>query len=149
MPQVSVLMPVYNGERHLVNAIRSILWQTWRDWELLIIDDGSQDGSLSCACEFAARDKRLRVISLKHRGIVDALNDVNAVRLKYLSTTPEFDKKILVLFPNSLEKSRKYNNLREVALRVPDDILVGLVNKFEQPSQEVLDLVDEVIEVEW
>lgn len=75
MPQVSVLMPVYNGERHLVNAIRSILWQTWRDWELLIIDDGSQDGSLSCACEFAARDKRLRVISLKHRGIVDALNE--------------------------------------------------------------------------
>ena len=81
--------------------------------------------------------------------IVDALNDVNAVRLKYLSTTPEFDKKILVLFPNTLEKSRKYNNLREVALRVPDDILVGLVNKFEVPNQEVLDLVDEVIEVNW
>lgn len=81
--------------------------------------------------------------------IIDALNDVNAVRIKYLSTTPEFDKKILVLFPNNLEKSRKYNNMREVAVRVPDDILVGLVNKFEEPNQEVKDLVDEIIEVRW
>ena len=81
--------------------------------------------------------------------IVDALNDVNAVRLKYLTTTSEFDKKILVLFPNNLEKSRKYNNMREVTQRVPDDILVGLVNKFEEPNQEVKDLVDEIIEVRW
>ena len=81
--------------------------------------------------------------------IVDDLNDVNAVRLKYLTTTPEFDKKILVLFPNSLEKSRKYNNLREKAVRVPDDILVGLVNKFEEPNEEVKNLVDEVIEIRW
>ena len=81
--------------------------------------------------------------------IVDALNDVNAVRLKYLSTTPEFDKKILVMFPNNLEKSRKYNNMREVSVRVPDDVLVELVNKFEEPNQEVKDLVDEIIEVKW
>ena len=81
--------------------------------------------------------------------ILDALNDVNEVRLKYLSTTPEFDKKILVLFPNSLEKSRKYNNMRLEAVRVPDDVLVGLVNKFEQPNDEVLKYVDEVYEVEW
>ena len=92
--------------------------------------------------EYAAKGNDVTVI-------VDALNDVNAVRLKYLSTTPEFDKKILVLFPNGLEKSRKYNNMREEALRVPDDILVGLVNKFEAPNKEVLDLVDEVIEVRW
>ena len=92
--------------------------------------------------DYALIDKDVTVI-------IDALNDVNPVRLKYLSTTPEFDKKILVLFPNNLEKSRKYNNLREEAVRVPDDILVGLVNKFEEPSEEVKNLVDEVIEVRW
>ena len=92
--------------------------------------------------EYAAKGDDVTVI-------IDALNDVNAVRIKYLSTTPEFDKKILVMFPNDLEKSRKYNNMREVAVRVPDDILVGLVNKFEQPNQEVKDLVDEIIEVRW
>ena len=81
--------------------------------------------------------------------ILDALNDVNPVRLKYLYTTPEFDQKILVLFPSTYEKSKKYNGMREVNVRVPEGVLVELVNKFEPPSQEVLDLVDEVIEVEW
>ena len=81
--------------------------------------------------------------------ILDALNDVNPVRLKYLSPTPEFDKKILVLFPSTLEKSQKYNGQRDEEVQVPPDILVDLYNKFEAPSQEVLDLVDEVIEVKW
>ena len=81
--------------------------------------------------------------------ILDALNDVNVVRLKYLSTTPEFDRKILVLFPSTYKKSHQYNGLREEAMRVPEDILIGLVNKFEAPSKEVLALVDEVREVNW
>ena len=81
--------------------------------------------------------------------ILDALNDINPVRLKYLEDAKEFDKKILVMFPSTLEKSRKYNNMREVEVRVPDDILIGLVNKFEQPDEKVLSLVDEVIEVTW
>lgn len=81
--------------------------------------------------------------------ILDALNDVNAVRLKYLSTTPEYDKKILVLFPTSLDKSLKYNSERVWPNKVPDDILIALNNKFEEPSKEVLDLVDEVITINW
>ena len=81
--------------------------------------------------------------------ILDALNDVNVVRLKYLTTTPEFDKKILVLFPSNLEKSQKYNGMRDEKVRVPANVLVGLVDKFEAPNQEVLDNVDEVIEVKW
>ena len=81
--------------------------------------------------------------------ILDALNDVNAVRLKYLSTTPEYDKKILVLFPTSLDKSLKYNSERVWPNKDPDDILVALNNKFEEPSKEVLDLVDEVITINW
>ena len=81
--------------------------------------------------------------------ILDALNDVNAVRYKYLSTTPEYDRKILVLFPTSLEKSQQFNGKRTWPNKVPDDILVELNNKFEPPSREVLDLVDEVITVSW
>ena len=82
--------------------------------------------------------------------ILDALNDVNEVRLKYLKTTPEFDKKVLVIFPtSSLEKSQKYNGERPADMSVPPDILIQLYNKFEKPSQEVLDMVDEIIEVKW
>ena len=81
--------------------------------------------------------------------ILDALNDVNTVRYKYLSTTPEYDRKILVLFPTSLDKSQKYNGERPWPNKVPDDVLITLVNKFEEPSKEVLDLVDEVITIQW
>ncbi len=81
--------------------------------------------------------------------ILDALNDVNSVRYKYLSTTPEYDRKILVLFPTTLDKSMEYNSQRPWPNKVPDDVLVSLNNKFEEPSKEVLDLVDEVITFSW
>jgi tRNA uridine 5-carbamoylmethylation protein Kti12 len=81
--------------------------------------------------------------------ILDALNDVNVVRLKYLSTTPEYDKKILVLFPNTVERSEYYNGLRDEEVKVPDEIVKLLANKFEEPSEAVLELVDEVLTVKW
>ena len=81
--------------------------------------------------------------------ILDALNDVNPVRLKYLSTTPEFDKKILILFPTTLDKSKFYNGQRDEKVRVPEQILVELNHKFEEPNEEVLKLVDEVRTVQW
>ena len=81
--------------------------------------------------------------------ILDALNDVNSVRLKYLSTTPEFDYKVLVMFPSTLERSKLFNSRRPPECRVPDYIIESLFEKFEQPSEEVLKLVDEVIEVRW
>ena len=71
-------------------------------------------------------DQRIHECALKSENatvILDALNDVNVVRLKYLTTTPEFDKKILVLFPSTLEKSREYNSKRPEEVRVPDNII--------------------------
>lgn len=82
--------------------------------------------------------------------ILDALNDVNEIRIKYLGTTPEYDKKILVMFPNSTpERSRMYNNMRPEDVRVPQEALDYLINKFEEPNQEVFDLVDEIRYVYW
>ena len=81
--------------------------------------------------------------------ILDALNDTNEVRLKYLTTTPEYDKKILVMFPSSKERSEKYNGLRDVEVRVPDFILEGLINKFEEPSEDVISQINELRYVYW
>lgn len=81
--------------------------------------------------------------------ILDALNDVNAVRLKYLKSTPEFDKKVLVMFPSTLERSKHFNSLRPEECRVPEHIIEMLFEKFEQPNEEVLSLIDELIEVSW
>ena len=81
--------------------------------------------------------------------ILDALNDTNEVRLKYLSSTPEYDYKVLVMFPSTLEKSKEFNGRRPVECRVPEDIIELYFKKFEQPSEEVLSYVDEVLEVRW
>lgn len=69
-------MPVYNGERYLGQAIDSILAQTFTDFEFLILDDGSSDGSLAIIQSYASNDARIRVISRPNTGIVGALNEM-------------------------------------------------------------------------
>jgi glycosyltransferase involved in cell wall biosynthesis len=71
-PTVTVLMPVHNGRRFLLAAVRSIQQQTFGDFELLIIDDGSDDGSQRLLN--TVRDPRLRVVRQEHAGIVAGLN---------------------------------------------------------------------------
>jgi len=73
-PAVSVLMPVYDAEAYLAEALESILAQTFGDFELIAVDDGSRDGSLAILESTAARDPRLHVIARPHAGIVSARN---------------------------------------------------------------------------
>ncbi len=62
-PRVSVIMPMYNALPYLGEAIESIMTQTFQDWELLVIDDASTDGSTEVAREYAAKDSRIRLLS--------------------------------------------------------------------------------------
>lgn len=71
-PLVSVVMPVWNGEEFLGAAIDSLLAQTFRDFELIVVDDGSTDRTPAILKSYA--DARLRVYRLDHAGIVTALN---------------------------------------------------------------------------
>lgn len=63
MARLSVVMPVFNAERYLARSIGSVLVQTFRDFELIVVDDGSTDGSLAIARGLADRDVRVRVIA--------------------------------------------------------------------------------------
>jgi glycosyltransferase involved in cell wall biosynthesis len=73
-PIVSVVMPVFNGERFLPQALESILNQSLRDLEFVIIDDGSTDRSASILESYSSRDARVRVFRQENQGIVEALN---------------------------------------------------------------------------
>ncbi len=72
-PLVSIVITTYNRELFLEAAIASVLQQTYPNFELLIWDDGSQDGSVALAQTFAQQDPRVRVVSAKHQGRVAAL----------------------------------------------------------------------------
>lgn len=73
-PEVSVLLPVYNSEFTLSEAINSILSQTFEDFEIIAVDDGSSDNSADILNRYAKIDPRIKVISIPHQGIVPALN---------------------------------------------------------------------------
>ncbi len=73
-PQVTVLIPVYNGARFLQEAIESVLAQTFGDFELLVLDDGSTDGSQELVA--SSRDSRIHLVRNEgHRGLVPMLNE--------------------------------------------------------------------------
>ncbi len=78
MALVSVLMPVFNAESYLALAIDSMLAQTFGDFELVIIDDGSTDGSWSIVCDFAARDARIRAHWQDNAGVSATRNELLA-----------------------------------------------------------------------
>ena len=81
--------------------------------------------------------------------ILDALNDLNSLRKKYVEDNPEFDRYELVLFPRTPEQIRYYNQQRKESSIVPDEQLELLIKKFEKPSKEVIDLFDEIHEIHW
>jgi len=87
MPRVSVIVPVYQAEKYLRKCVESVRKQTFPDWELLLIDDGSPDDSGAICDACAAEDSRIRVIHRKKNGGVSAArNDgLTAAKGEYLA----------------------------------------------------------------
>ena len=74
MTKISVLLPVYNAEDFLARTLDSLIHQTYTDFEILAVNDGSTDGSLKILKEYADRDKRIVIIDQKNMGLVNTLN---------------------------------------------------------------------------
>lgn len=72
-PILSIAMPIFNAERYLVRAVSSIIEQTFADWELVAVNDGSTDQTPEILNWFAQHDERIRVIHQENRGLVGAL----------------------------------------------------------------------------
>ena len=74
MPTISVIVPVYNVEKYIHRCVDSILDQTFTDFELILVDDGSPDNCPAICDEYAAKDSRVRVIHQKNQGQAAARN---------------------------------------------------------------------------
>ena len=74
MPKISIIVPIYNTEKYLHDCINSVLCQQFQDYELLLINDGSTDGSEKICRDYASRDSRIRFFNKSNAGQPDALN---------------------------------------------------------------------------
>jgi len=104
-PLVSVLLPVFNSENYLNESIESILSQSFQDFELIIINDGSTDNSRNILEKFALEDPRIRVFDQENTGIIGALNrGLQLARGKYIARMDSDD----VSLPNRLSRQVEY-----------------------------------------
>jgi len=116
MPRVSIVMPVYNGERFIAESVRSVLASELADLELLVLDDGSTDGSVAAAYEASGGDARVRVISLPHGGVAAARNaGLRAARAPLIANLDADD----VMLPHRLPKQVAFLDAH------PDYVAVG------------------------
>lgn len=84
-PEISIIVPVYNTEQYISRCIESILNQTFKDFELILIDDGSQDRSGEICDEYAKKDNRIRVFHNNNQGVSATRNyGINISKGKYL-----------------------------------------------------------------
>lgn len=112
MPTVTVVMAVHNGERFLRDAVSSILDQSLKEYEFLIIDDGSTDGSPRILQEFGMADPRIRVVSRKKCGLTRSLNEgIGMARGRYIA---RMDADDISLPDRLLEQTRYLDSNRDV-----------------------------------
>ena len=74
-PLISIIIPVFNGENYLRQCIDSVISQTYKEWELILIDDGSTDQSPDICNAYATEDKRIKVIHQRNSGQATARNN--------------------------------------------------------------------------
>lgn len=102
IPKISVIMPVYNSAEFLHLAVESVRKQSFKDWELLLVDDGSIDESGKLCDVYAEQDNRIRVFHQKNQGITKTRNrGIRESRAKYITFIDDDDE----YAPDILEKT--------------------------------------------
>ena len=130
-PTVSAILPVYNGAKYLRESVKSILQQTFTDFELIAVDDGSTDNSLQILNDLARSDSRMRIISRPNTGVSGAANDGIAIaRGQFLARMDADD----IAMPMRFEKQVAYLRAH------PEVVLLGtrvlLIDPYGSPLHE-------------
>lgn len=145
MVTVTVLIPVYNNKNDIIQAIQSIVDQTYQDWEIIVIDDCSTDGSLELVKSFIAEnDYRIQLIQNNpNRGVYIALNEgLLRAQGKYICRLDSDDilaKNHIELNINALEENPTYVASKAIVKRMTTGVLRGQASLFYRRS-----IVDEI-----
>lgn len=131
-PLVSIIMPAYNCENYIAEAIQSILNQSLTDWELIIVDDGSVDKTYAVAKSFADKDHRIRLFQQKNTGQALASNyAISLARGKYIAKMDADD----ISLPDRLQ--RQYDYMQHNPSCKIVSTYVRLVDPEGKPTEEI------------
>jgi glycosyltransferase involved in cell wall biosynthesis len=109
--KISIIVPIYNLEHYLPKCVDSILTQTFTDFELILVDDGSTDGSGELCDEYARLDKRVRVIHKKNGGIASSRNaGLDAAKGIYIGFVDNDDFINKFMFEILYKNAKKYSS---------------------------------------
>lgn len=114
MSKVSIITPAYNASRFLSDTIASVQAQTFTDWEMIIVDDCSEDNTYELACSFAEKDKRVKVIRREKNGGVAAARNtaLDAATGDFIAFLDSDD----LWMPNKLEKQISFMEKHDYVL---------------------------------
>lgn len=125
--KISIIMPVYNKEKYLYKSIKSILNQTYENFELIIVNDGSTDNSSSICHKFEQEDSRIKVIDIENNGVSNARNigikNANGQYIQFIDADDYIDKYML---EDLVNLSEKYNT----------DIIITEIKKVDLKSNK-------------
>ena len=97
--KISVVLPVYNGEKYIIRSVESVQAQSYYNWELIVVDDGSADSTPRIVQDFVKTDARIRLIRQKNQGVSAARNrgikEASGELLMFLDADDWFEKTAL------------------------------------------------------
>ena len=127
MPKVSIIIPIYNNEKYLMESIDSVLNQTFQDFEIISINDGSTDNSLKILEEYAKKDSRIKIVTQENKGAGSARNEgLKLAKGEYLAFLDGDDFYNLDFLEKMLKKSIDTNS----------DIVICRANRFDTETGE-------------
>ncbi len=110
MPKLSVIIPVYNVEKYLSQALESVINQTFADIEIICINDGSTDNSLTILENYAQKDQRIKLINKQNAGYGAACNDgLSLAQGEFIAILEPDDYVDTEMYERLIQKAEKYN----------------------------------------
>ena len=133
--KVSVIMPIYNTEKYLVQSLESVINQTLKEIEIVCVNDGSTDGSLEILSKYQEKDKRIKIINKQNTGYGDSMNrGIVEAKGEYIG----------IVEPDDFVQLDMFERLYIVAKRKNVDIVKSNYIEFDATSEKFVQICPEV-----
>ncbi len=142
-PLISIIVPVYNTESYVRNTIGSVLRQEYKNWELILVDDGSTDGSGRVCDEYSENDSRIRVLHKPNSGVSDTRNKgLEKAKGEWIFFLDSDDE----LFTNSLCKMLEWSKGVDMVVGVFLTNITDPQRQFQERDSKAKKFIDKIVD---